>query len=56
AADTAATAASQAAPEAPAPKVEATALAEAPTAVVAEPRKRPERRRATRSTTAPEEA
>ena len=42
------------APEAPAVKVEAAALAEAPTAVVAEPRERPTRRRATRSATAPE--
>ncbi|WP_010540451.1 Rne/Rng family ribonuclease [Dietzia alimentaria] len=40
---------------APEARVEATALAEAPTAVVAEPRKRPARRRATRSTTAPED-
>ena len=38
----------------PAVKVEAATLATAPTAVVAEPRKRPARRRATRSGTAPE--
>lgn len=36
--------------------VEAATLAEAPTAVVAEPRRRPARRRATRSTVAPEDA
>ncbi|GAA4261342.1 Rne/Rng family ribonuclease [Dietzia aurantiaca] len=48
-----AAAAPESAPGAPAAKVEAAALAEAPTAVVAEPRQRPARRRATRSTTAP---
>ncbi|WP_314037912.1 Rne/Rng family ribonuclease [Dietzia sp. CH92] len=59
----AATADAAATPPAPAPEasppagppagVEAAPLAQAPTAVVAEPRKRPARRRATRSTTAP---
>ncbi|MGW8591610.1 Rne/Rng family ribonuclease [Dietzia sp. NPDC055877] len=48
-----AAAAPESAPGAPAAKVEAAALTEAPTAVVAEPRQRPARRRATRSTTAP---
>ena len=47
-------AAPQASAPAPEVKVEVAPLAEAPTAVVAEPRKRPARRRATRSTTAPE--
>ncbi|GLB62744.1 hypothetical protein NCCP2495_06220 [Dietzia sp. NCCP-2495] len=40
--------------EAPTAKVAAATLAQAPKAVVAEPRQRPARRRATRSTTAPE--
>ena len=43
----------QAAPADPVAKVEAAPLAEAPTTVVAEPRRRPARRRATRTTTAP---
>ncbi|MEV8224350.1 MULTISPECIES: Rne/Rng family ribonuclease [Dietzia] len=43
----------QAAPADPVAKVEAAPLAEAPTSVVAEPRTRPARRRATRTTTAP---
>ncbi|MDJ0422109.1 Rne/Rng family ribonuclease [Dietzia kunjamensis] len=43
----------QAAPADPVAKVEAAPLAEAPTTVVAEPRTRPARRRATRTTTAP---
>ena len=43
----------QPAPADPVATVEAAALAEAPTAVVAEPRTRPARRRATRTTTAP---
>ena len=46
--------ATQPAAPTPAVEVEAATLAAAPTAVVAEPRKRPARRRATRSTTAPE--
>ncbi|WP_271799861.1 Rne/Rng family ribonuclease [Dietzia maris] len=43
----------QTAPADPVAKVEAAPLAEAPTTVVAEPRTRPARRRATRTTTAP---
>ena len=46
----------QAEAEAAAAKVEAASLAEAPTVVAAEPRKRPARRRATRSATSPEGA